>query len=451
MRAVTTEQPTPLPEPAVPAETRASRRRLVLARLLTVVAIILIVISVLANFVNREALDNSRFRETSHALIADDTVRNQLAQTLVDQLYSNVDVAAALRQRLPPNLQGLAGPIAGATRDVADRSAERLLERPRVQDGFVNASSTAQRQLIAVLDGNTRRLQTTGGKVVLDVRPFVLELGARFSFIPDLSQRIPEGKARITILESDQLKAAQNATKALRFTANWIWVLALAAAAGAVWLARGRRRNEVRALAIGILIAGILILIVRTMIGRYLVDHLVASDSVRPAVARAYAILTELLRGAGWSAVIIAVVAFFGLWLSGPKPRAVATRRALSPYLRRPEVAYGALIVGYLLLLWWRPTPQFGFWLNVIVWFALAVLGLEVLRRQAAREFPDTEPRGLIDTLRDIVGWRPGLRKTVADPADELERLARLRAEGALDEAEFAAAKAQILGARPAA
>jgi Short C-terminal domain len=149
--------------------------------------------------------------------------------------------------------------------------------------------------------------------------------------------------------------------------------------------------------------------------------------------------------------VIIAVVAFFGLWLSGPKPRAVATRRALSPYLRRPEVAYGALIVGYLLLLWWRPTPQFGFWLNVIVWFALAVLGLEVLRRQAAREFPDTEPRGLIDTLRDIVGWRPGLRKTVADPADELERLARLRAEGALDEAEFAAAKAQILGARPAA
>jgi hypothetical protein len=53
--------------------------------------------------------------------------------------------------------------------------------------------------------------------------------------------------------------------------------------------------------------------------------------------------------------------------------------------------------------------------------------------------------------LRDIVGWRPGRSKPVADPADELERLARLRAEGALDEAEFAAAKAQILGARPAA
>ena len=206
-------------------------------------------------------------------------------RTLVDQLYANVDVAAALRQRLPPNLEGLSGPIAGATRDVVDRSARRLLERPRVQDVFVSLSSAAQRQLVAVLDGDTRRLKTTGGKVVLDVRPLVLDLGERFSFIPDLSRRIPEGKARVTILESDQLKTAQNATKTLRFMADWIWVLALAAAAGAVWLARGRRRTEVRALAIGILIAGLLILIVRTMIGRYLVDHLVESDSVRPALS----------------------------------------------------------------------------------------------------------------------------------------------------------------------
>jgi hypothetical protein len=445
---VTSEQPSPAAEPAETAEAGPSRRRVILARALTVLAILLVVISVLANFVKREALDSSRFRDTSRALIADETIRNQLGQTLVDQLYANVDVAAALQQQLPPNLKRLSGPIAGATRDVADRSARRLLERPRVQGAFVNAASTAQRQFIAVLNGDTRRLETTGGKVVLDVRPLVLQLGDRLSFIPDLSQRIPENKAKITILQSNQLKTAQNATKALRFTANWIWVLALAVAAAAVWLVRGRRRHEVRALAIGLLISGVLILFVQTMVGRYLVDHLVKSDSVRPAVARAYAIVTDLLRGAGWTAVILAVIAFFGIWLSGPKPRAVATRRALSPYLRRPEIAYGALVVGYLLLLWWRPTPQFGFWLNVTVYFALAVLGLEVLRRQVAREFPDTEPRGLLETARDIIGRRPGRAKTT-DPAGELERLALLRAEGALDDAEFTAAKAQILGAGP--
>jgi hypothetical protein len=93
---VTSEQRPPPPEPAKTAEAGSSRRRLILARALTVLAILLVVISVLANFVKREALDSSRFRDTSRALIADETIRNQLGQTLVDQLYANVDVAAAL-------------------------------------------------------------------------------------------------------------------------------------------------------------------------------------------------------------------------------------------------------------------------------------------------------------------------------------------------------------------
>jgi hypothetical protein len=96
---------------------------------------------VLANFVKRSALDESSFRGTSRALIADPVVRDQVAATLVDQLYANVDVPGALRQRLPANMQGLAGPIAGAVRDAADRSARQLLERPPIQDAFVNASS----------------------------------------------------------------------------------------------------------------------------------------------------------------------------------------------------------------------------------------------------------------------------------------------------------------------
>jgi hypothetical protein len=67
-------------------------------------------------------------------------------------------------------------------------------------------------------------------------------------------------------------------------------------------------------------------------------------------------------------------------------------------------VAYGALVIGYLLLLWWRPTPQFGFPLVVATWFGLALLGLEALRRQTAREFPDAEPKNLSEAFRTVVG-----------------------------------------------
>jgi Short C-terminal domain len=437
-----TETPPPTaaarPGPALP------RRRIVLARALTVLAIVLVVVTILANFVKREALDASRFRITSRALIANPPVRNQIADTLVDELYANVDVSAALQQRLPENLKGLSGPIAGAARDVADRSAQRLLERPRVQDAFVDAASAAQGQYVAILDGNTGALETSGGNVVLDVRPLVLELGDRFSFAPDLETRIPEGRARVTILKSNQLKTAQKATKALRFLADWIWVLALAAAAAAIWLVPGRRRIEVRANAIGLVIAGFLVLVVRALAGRYFVDRLVVSDSVRPAVASAYNILTDLLSGAGWTAIIGGVVALAGVWLTGARSRAVATRRELAPYLRRPELAYGVLVLAYLLLLWWRPTPQFGFLRDVIVFFALAVLGLEVLRRQAAREFPDAEPTDPLSALRNVVS-RMQERSASGGPTEDLERLARLHSDGALDDAEFAAAKAQLL------
>jgi Short C-terminal domain len=423
---------------------RASRWRLIAARALTVVAVLLALVSVLANYVKREALDESQFRDTSSSLIANPTIRDQLAAAIVDTLYANVDVSAALQQRLPPNLQPLAGPIAGAVRDVADRSARRLLEGPRVQDSFVEAASAAQRQFIAVLDDDKTVLRTTNGKVVLDIRPLVLDLGDRFSFMPDLASRIPEGKAQVTILESDQLKTGQDVTKLLRFVADWIWILALAAAAAAVWLARGRRRLELRAIAIGLLIMGFLILIVRTLAGRYLVNQLVATDSVRPAAAESYDILTRLLRGDGWTAIIIALVALVGIWLSGPKPRATAARRALAPYLRRPAIAYTAVIVAYLLLLWWRPTPQFGFPRTAIVWFLLALLGLEVLRRQAVREFPDAEPKDLLASGRAAVGRRR--RPTAESTAAQLEQLAQLHADGTLDDTEFAEAKAQLLG-----
>jgi hypothetical protein len=369
---------------AAPVKRGSSKTRIILARTLTVVGILLVIVSVLANYVKREALDESRFRSTSRALIANDAISDQLALTLVDQLYSETDVAATLKQKLPENLQSLSVPIAGLARNAAETAAKRLLERPRVQELFVAAASRAQRAFVAVLDGKTERLQTTNGNVVLDLHPILLRLGDRFD-IP--AETIPPDAGRITILESDQLKTGQRLTRALRFVANWIWALALVAWAGAILLVPGRRRLEVRAIAIGFLAAGFLILIVRGLSERYFVNDLVKSDSVRPSAQSAFEIITGLLRGAGWTAVIVGVVALVGVWLSGPGHRAIQARQALAPHLRGAGI-YAATIGGYLLLLWWRPTPQFGYWLNVLIFFVLLMIGTEVLRRQLAREAP---------------------------------------------------------------
>jgi hypothetical protein len=424
---------------------RAGRGRLIAARTLTVIGVLILVISVLANFVKRTALDSSSFHQTAQMLVADPTIRDQLALTMVDELYANVDVQSAIADKLPKNLQGLAGPIAGATREASSRAATTLLERPRVQTLFVNAASLAQSKLVALLDQNTKYLESSNGQVVLDLRPLVLELGKRFSFISNLQSRIPPNSGQITLLKSDQLKTAQRGTRALRFVADWIWALALLCWAGAIWLARGRRRIEVRAMAIGVIVVGVLVLAIRTLLGRYLVDHLVTSDSVRPAVQHAYDIITRLLKGAGWTGVIIGVVALFGVWLAGPGRRATSSRQWLAPYLRRPEIAYGAVLLGYLLLLWWKPTPQFAFLINVVLFLVLLLVGLEALRRLAAREFPDAQPGDVAVAIPGVPARSSAPAPPPATDAGELERLAKLHADGTLDDAEFAAAKAKVL------
>ena len=415
-----------------------SRTRIVLARILVVLGVVLVAVSLLSNWVKREALDAGNFRSTSQELIASEEIRNQLAATTVDQLYANVDVAARLEARLPENVKPLAAPIAGLAREGLERAANRLLERPRVQSLFVGAASLSQAQVVKVLEGDTERLSTTGGNVVLDLRPVMVRLGDRFGFLGDLEQTLPADAGKVTILRSDQLDTAQSLTQALKTVADWIWVPALLAWAAALWLVPGRRRKEVRAIAIGLVVAGIALLVVRRVAGSYLVDNLTQSDSVRPAVSSFWEILSDGLAESAWALVVVGVVATLGAWLTGEGGRARATRRAAAPWLERAGLAWGVFAAVLLLVIWALPLHRF---LVALILIVLASVGFEVARRQALRE---VEAEGPVEP-----GARPALRwrSSPAAPSqvDELERLARLRSEELLSEDEYAAAKGRIL------
>ena len=115
---------------------------------------------------------------------------------MVEQLYANVDVAARLEEQLPENLQSLAAPIAGISREAIDRAARELLDRPRVQTLFVASASLAQAQVVRVLEGDTTRLSTEEGTVVLDLRPLVVQLGDRFGFLGNVEETLPPTRPR---------------------------------------------------------------------------------------------------------------------------------------------------------------------------------------------------------------------------------------------------------------
>ncbi len=420
--------------------TGPSRARIIAARTLVVVGVVFVAVSLLANWVKREALDPDTFRTTSEELIAHPAIQDQVAQAMVDQLYANVDVSAQLQQKLPPNLQALAAPIAGLGQEAIDRAATELLGRPRVQTLFVTAASLAQSQVVKVLDGDTTRLSTTNGDVVLDLHPLVVQLGDRFGFLGDVSTQLPPDAGRITILKSDELDTAQSLTQLLKTVADWIWIPALIAWAVALWLVPRRRRKEVRAIAVGLIVAGVALLVIRRVAGSYLVDNLTSSDSVRPAVDAFWTILSDGLAEAAWVVVFIGVIGALGAWLTGEGRRAVAVRRWLGPSLANVGIAWAVYAAVLLVVVWVLPLHRF---VTTAILIVLGAIGFEIARRQIVREYEAEGPAPPRDGV--TMPWSKPAPAPATAQVDELERLARLRSDDLLTDEEYAAAKGRLL------
>lgn len=362
--------------------------RLLLARILVVLGALLAILSLLAGYVRFQGLDTNTVENTAGDLIADPEIRNQVAATLVDDLFANVDVEAALRDQLPADQKGLAAPIASALRLGAEPAAQRLLARPRVQELWVRSITEAHRNLLRVLDDDLGPLQTQGGNVVLDLRPLVIQLGNRIAIVGRIDERLGPDAGQITIIEAENLETAQDLTQTMKVLGMWLWLVPIALWAAALWLARGRRLGILRMIAISSVVAGLIVLVVRRVAGSAVVDELAPTESVQVAAGDAWDILTSLLRDGGLTLLGLGVIMLVAVWLAGPSERATGSRRWLAPYIERAEIAFGAAAAFLFLLVWWGPTAQTQRWQLVVASAVVLALGVEVLRRQTAREFP---------------------------------------------------------------
>jgi hypothetical protein len=350
-----------------------------------VLAILLALVGMLAFYVEHTALDEDGFETISRNMIENDEIRTQVAAKSVDTLFENIDVEAAIAEQLPPAQQKLAPVLAGLARSGADRAADAALERPRVQTLWVEVTTRTQRQLVRLLDDETTFIQTEGGAVVLDLRPIVIELGDQVAVIGKVAERLPESSGRVAIIEESQLETAQTITKILRTVADWMWLVALAVAALAVWVARGRRRLELRAIALGLLVVGLLLLAVRRFAGDYLVDQLAKDDAVKPAAHEAWNILTQILADRAWAWIIFGILTLLGVWFVGDTALATRARRAATPVLESRPTTYGITAIALLVLVLVAPQLSRG-WLSALLLIGLVVVGIEVIRSVVIRD-----------------------------------------------------------------
>jgi hypothetical protein len=432
-----------------PAETgRAKRPHRVLVTVLVVLGALCILVSTVSVWIRDMALDPDVWADTSSELLESPEVRSALSVFIVDQAYSSAEAEARLEAALPEQLKPLAGQIAAQVRTVSYEAANRALARPRVQELWRSSNRAVNEQLVALLEGDTERLQVTGDAVVLDLDQLVADVAGRIGASESATETVQARVEPIVILRSDQLSTAQTAVKVLKALSFWPLLLGVVLWAGAVYLAAGRRRETIRAVALSLLTLGVVLLVVRRLGGNAIVDSLVQAESVKPAAHDVWTIFTALLAESATAGVAVGAIALAGAWMAGPSPRATAVRRWLAPTFRdQPALVHGVLAAVLLLVLLWGPVGTPRRLVSLVIVIALAFIGLEVLRRQTVREFPETiRALGLRAALARYSGGGPRSNEPVGEATvDRLERLAALHERGALTDEEYAAEKAVLL------
>ena len=444
---------------ADPAATRKQGRRW-LPIALIVLASIIGFISVFALWSKRQLLETDTWVDTSTELLEDEVISDAIAAYTVDELFSNVDVPAELATRLPPAVQPLATPIAGGLRQLADQAARRALQQPAVQGLWEGINRTAHETFIKVVEDEGDYVATTGGVVTLDLRGVVAEIATQVGLPSDLADKLPEETAQLQILDSGQLDTAQGLVKLLKTLAYVLTALTLLLYALAIYLARDRRRETLRAVGFAFLAVGALVLFAHGAAGNAVTSALAATPAAEPPVEATWEIGTSLLRETGQGLVVYGIVIVFAAWLAGPTGSATWIRNEIAPYFRRPAVSLGVLAALLVLIFWWNPIVATSRLVPSLILIALLALGFEMLRRQIVAEFPDRvtpgSPEGIAQGMAGRMREARESRVAAAAPPvapspDEqrvaaLERLAKLHESGTLTDEEFASEKAKILG-----
>lgn len=261
----------------------------------------------LAVWIDRLALDTDTWVATSDELLQDDEVRAALAATLTDTLYSSVDVAERLEAVLPPAGQPLAGPAAAGLREFAERRANVFLARPRVVAAWSAANRASHRQFVRIVEDRSAVVQSEDGNVVLLLRLLLADLAEQVG-VGNVEARLPANAGTIVVMEADQLDAIQQLVRILDLMASWLWAVALACWALAVYLSPGRRLKTLRGVAFGLLFVGLAVLAILRVGGNFVVDSLVSVPSNEPAAANVFDILTATLRTSASTLTAIAIL-----------------------------------------------------------------------------------------------------------------------------------------------
>jgi hypothetical protein len=369
---------------------KRSRGRTIGSWVLVVLACLLAVVSVVVVYTRNELLNTDTFVATVAPLAKNPNVQQTVATKVSDNLVARTDIEQKVKNVLPVPAGFLANPITGAIHTATYQITLKLVQSSQFQHLWEQAVRQSHTQLDNLLLGNkVGAFQSTNGEVTIDLTQVEnaakQQLSAHglsvFNKIPNYTG------APLVLFQSDQLAKLQRWIRFLNHLALVLPIVTLLLFAGAVLVARDRRRGLVHAAA-GLAVSMALLLVAANVGRNQYLASLKATQSKATTAAiidTVDAALLDTVRLVLVVAAIVAVVAFVaGL---GPVRRRLE-ERTLPPWMtggsvhdaaagHRRAFQWGVLVLGLVVLvLWSQPTVAVALVIVLITLFVVMLVGL---------------------------------------------------------------------------
>ena len=389
------------PEERTGKPRRRRIRRSVVA-LLVALSCLLVLLSTTEVWAHRTLLNTGAFVGTVGPVFENPAVTSAVAARATDQLFTELNLQARLKDALPPKASFAAAPVANATKGFVAGQLANVMASPQFQAIWTATLTSMHQLLVAVLRGqHTAAVSTSGGYIVLNTVPLINQaLGKVSGLASDLTGKpvtlptitsadppqqainklskalgvtLPSDFGQITLVKSSDLAQVQRGVKAFDRLTLVLPLVTIVLIALSLWLSVNRRRTVLQ-LAVGVS----LLMIVERRVTLHEQGTL-ASGAHNPQVAQI--VLGDLLHGffvlTAWVLGVALVVLVIAV-LSGPYRWALAFRSwvtrtwrsiaAASSGDRRGQVVTwmashaaglqlaGAVAAGILLLIvpvWW--------------------------------------------------------------------------------------------------
>jgi len=390
-------------EDVAPPKAKKTRGRTIGSWVLVVLACLMAVLSVVVVYARNELLNTDTFVATVGPLAKDPNVQHTVATKVSENLVAKTDVEQRIKDALPSRAAFLANPIGGAVQTATYQITLKLVQSSQFQHLWDQALRNSHAQIDNLLLGKkVGAFQSTNGQVTVDLTQ--VENAAKEQLAShglSVFDKVPNySGAPLVLFQSDQLAKIQRWVKFLNNLSLVLPILSVLLFAGAVLLARDRRRGLVHA-ASGLFVSMALLLIAAN-VGRnqYLSSLKITQSRATTAaiIDTVDAMLLDTVRTVLIVSGIVALIAFvIGLdpvrrwmqertmpsWMdSGPVHDTVAAHRK--------AFQWGVLVLGLVILvLWNQPTVAVALVIVLVTLFVVMCIGLYGGRRPTAGRPPE--------------------------------------------------------------